>query len=462
MSLPGNSKWIFIVLVLVQVLLVFLNQHNFFFWDTVQFAGKHGTYFFENGLENGLLLPDKIDSGHPPLFGYILSLFWKVFGKTLVVSHWVMVPVLIGILYQAFKIGYHYFPKYDWLFPVLLFVCPFYLGHSILVSPDLLVLFGFLLALRGLLFKKISLQAIGIIIMSSISLRGAAIGVAVLIYDLHTNPAFSWKRFWVLPWVELIKKYAVGFVILFVYLVYHYFQKGWLVQHPDSSWAPSFASVGVVGMLKNLLRILWRLMDFGMIAVYVLILSKLRFLPILKDRLLWLGLSLFVILAVLTVPYVGLVNHRYFLPIQIVALVLGTQLLRAYNKRWLTVGVLIFLFLGNFWIYPQSISQGWDSTFAHQAFYKMENELYQEIQDLGIDPSDVGTAFPIRSEQKYISLDENRKSYKQFDLSKDTYILYSNVMNEFNGLSKENVFMKAEVLYSTKKRGVEMVLYKMN
>jgi len=214
MSFTQNSKWIFYGLCIAQIVLVFWNQSNFFFWDSVQFAGKHGSYFYESGLSNGFLLPDHIDSGHPPTFGFLLSLVWKIFGKSLVVSHWAMVPVLIGIIYQACELGKYYYPKQPGLFPVLLFVCPFYLGHSILVSPDLVVVFGFLLSIRGLLQKKYLWQSIGIVIMSIISLRGAAIGVAILCYDLLLNPNFQLKRFWILPWKELFQKYAIGFSLL--------------------------------------------------------------------------------------------------------------------------------------------------------------------------------------------------------------------------------------------------------
>jgi len=153
--------------------------------------------------------------------------------------------------------------------------------------------------------------------------------------------------------------------------------------------------------------------------MYLLLLSKLRFLPLLKDRLLWLGLFLMIILAILTIPYVGLVNHRYFLPIQM------------------------------------------DSTYAHQPFYSMEKEMYQKILDLGVDPTEVGTGFPIRSDQKYISLDTTIRSYKPFELTSDKYILYSNVINEFNGVTTVNTFKEATVMHSINKRGVKMVLYKM-
>lgn len=457
----GYSKWIFSLLVIMQATLIFVNQENIFFWDTVQFAGKHGSYFYDYGLTNGFLLPDHIDSGHPPTFGYFLSLVWNILGRSLIVSHWAMFPILVGILYQAYKLDEYLNPRKTSLFILLLFVCPFYLGHSILVSPDLVVILGFLLSLRGVLIKQDSLVTIGILLMSSMSLRGAAIGVAIMLYDLFTDRSYSIFQFWKLPWIALVKKYALGFSLLTLYLGYHYFTKGWLVQHPTSSWAPSFESVGVGGMIKNLFRIIWRLADFGMIGIYLVLLSRVRFIPLLKDRLVWLAIFLFVILAILTVPYVGLVNHRYFLPIQIVALLIGSQLLGAFNKNWLTAIVVVFLFAGNFWIYPDSISQGWDSTYAHQPFYTLEQESLSRMNTLDIDPKKVGTAFPMRSDRNYLSLDKSKPSYKQFDYKTDQYLLYSNVMNEFKDIKKESFFEHSEVVFTLEKRGIEITLYKL-
>ena len=72
---------------------------HFFFWDTVQLASQHAQFFLENGFST-FLLPDEMDSGHPPTFGFYLALVWRVFGKTLSISHLAMLPFLLGIVWQ--------------------------------------------------------------------------------------------------------------------------------------------------------------------------------------------------------------------------------------------------------------------------------------------------------------------------------------------------------------------------
>ena len=62
------------------------------------------------------------------------------------------------------------------------------------------------------------------------------------------------------------------------------------------------------------------------------------------------------------------------------------------------------LLSGNFWVYPQPISTGWDSTLAHLPYYKLRNEMLQYIDNQGIKCSDVGTAFPNWRPSKLVDL----------------------------------------------------------
>ena len=48
-------------------------------------------------------MPDSFDPGHPPFLGFLLALSWKIFGHTLMVSHFVILPFIIGFFYQLFK-----------------------------------------------------------------------------------------------------------------------------------------------------------------------------------------------------------------------------------------------------------------------------------------------------------------------------------------------------------------------
>ena len=131
-------------------------KDNFFFWDTIQLASQHAHFFYENNTFSTFLLPDEMDSGHPPTFGFYLAFMWKLFGKTLTVSHLSMLPFLIGIIWQSWQLAEKIVGD-GWalLFLLLLIVCPVVAGQAVLVSPDVVLLFFFLMALNGI-FKEIN------------------------------------------------------------------------------------------------------------------------------------------------------------------------------------------------------------------------------------------------------------------------------------------------------------------
>ena len=135
------------------VFTVFSLDH-IFFWDTVQLGSRHAHWFYDTNFSN-ILLPNDLDSGHPPLFGIYLAFLWKLFGKSLIVSHLAMLPFLLGILIQSFLLAKYFLGvKYAWTFPLILLANPCYLGHSILISPDIVLLFFFLLSFYSILKNR--------------------------------------------------------------------------------------------------------------------------------------------------------------------------------------------------------------------------------------------------------------------------------------------------------------------
>ena len=133
-------------------------RSNFFFWDTIQLASQHALFFYNNTHFSTFLLPDEMDSGHPPTFGFYLALVWRIFGKSLEISHLAILPFLLGIVWQAWKLGEKIVGE-GWalLFLLLLTVCPVVAGQAVLVSPDIVLLLFFLMALNGI-FNTINFQ----------------------------------------------------------------------------------------------------------------------------------------------------------------------------------------------------------------------------------------------------------------------------------------------------------------
>ena len=137
------------------LVLTFLVRENFFFWDTVQLGSIHGQYYFDNNFSS-FFLPENIDSGHPPTFGIYIALVWKLFGKSLMVSHFAMLPFLFGIIFYLEKLGKYFFQNsiFTFAFLLLLLLDPCLAGQAILVTPDIVVVFFFLMSLDGIFNEK--------------------------------------------------------------------------------------------------------------------------------------------------------------------------------------------------------------------------------------------------------------------------------------------------------------------
>lgn len=455
----------------------FFVSHNPFFWDTVQLASKHGHFFFENNFAS-IILPKEIDSGHVPAFGAYIAFCWKIFGKTLVVSHFAMVPFLLGIGFYLLKMGAFLGgeKKAPWLL-LLCFADPVLAGQSVLVSPDVVLVCFFLMGLDAVWVKKSDwLLMLSVIVLGMTSMRGMMVAVGLFAFSLVISSA----GFRILPtlakkgalFFKKIAPFIPGGLIALAYLFYHWQQTGWIGHHPDSPWAPSFERVGLAGLVKNVAVLGWRMLDFGRVfTCIVLLLFAKRFFQ--KDKRLGQLMTLAVIIFLVTIPtqllYKGLLAHRYFLPFFIsLHLILFYLLFEkghsksplGISKKWLAGIVIIGLLSGNLWVYPKKISQGWDSTLAHLPWYGMINRAQVFLIKEKIPFAEVGTAFPNIGPREWYELDGRMEGFKEKEFDQDCFILYSNIMNDFSDEEIDGLESNWPVIYEEKQMGVCLIIYK--
>lgn len=466
-----------ILFFIVAIVVTFLVRDNFFFWDTVQLGSKHAHYFFETNFQS-FILPEEIDSGHLPAFGMYLALCWKLFGKTLAVSHFAMLPFLLGIIYFLEKIGEQIAEKkYAPLLVLLCLVDPVLSSQSILISPDIPLVCFFLMGLWCVLsFSNRLLLVLAIIGLGLSSMRGMALGLGLFFFSIISrNKKLSVTSFWKNLW-----PFIPGGLIALAFMLHHYSETGWIGYHENSTWAPSFERVDAKGFFKNLAVLTWRLVDFGRIFLWVAFLALGVFLfrkrgnpwPR-KYSVRWKSLLLLLMVFLFTVlnqlPYKGLLAHRYLLPVFLCLNFLGFALLFNPNlstsfsrkARKVVYAIVLLGFLtGNFWIYPNKISQGWDSTLAHLPWYDLEKEVELFLHENEIPREEVGTAFPNIGPRKFIALNDSETGFKEKDLSQDCFVLYSNVMNDFSDEEIDELEMNWEPIFESQKGGVVAIVYK--
>lgn len=424
---------------MVVLVLQLTNLGNTFFWDTTQLASDHATFFYNTNF-SGWLLPDEIDSGHIPAFGFYLALLWKIFGRTLVVSHLAIVPFALLAVWQLYRLCLKFIPKpYAGLAVLLVVLDPTVLGQFTLVSPDVPLIAFFLLAFNAVLENKKYGLTVGVLLLFLTSMRGMMAVVCLLLLDVYCNVSFKERAKIFGQLVQRSFIYIPAAVLFIAFNTHHFLQKGWIGYHKDSPWADCFAPVDFKGFLFNIAIYGWRLLDFGRIGIWLvfgLLLLRYRKNIFASERtrlLLFFALALMIFLPANMLWAKNLLAHRYLIPIYVTfALLAASVLFAGYVppkiRNTLTIIWLAVLVSGNFWIYPDKIAKGWDSTPAHLPYYKLRHEAMAYLDARHIDYQDVQSFFPNTSSMDILDLNGDPRHFGNYDGTAE-YVFYSNIYN---------------------------------
>ncbi|PCH92475.1 MAG: hypothetical protein COB85_08100, partial [Bacteroidetes bacterium] len=390
-----------IIFSLFFTLLTFSVCQNSFFWDTIHQASTHAHWYFETNFSQ-LIFPD---SGNPPLFGIYLALIWKIFGKSLLVSHFAMLPLLIGIVFQLHRLVVRFFNTSRlWQAGVMLVVMveATFLGQSVLVSPDIALLFLYLLCLNEVLGRRKLLLILALIGLASMRLRGSMAFLAIFIIDILLN-TLEFDKSRILKYnnwrdvlktlVKVSKPYLPAVLILSTWYIYHYMETGWMIYHENSSWKGSFTrNTDLNEYMHSIKMLIWLFVDYGKFTLWislgVILLLRFRKKLALDSNAIWLlifTLIPFLIISPTKLFFVGLMGSRYYLPVfvffSLFTLYLIVNLRSTILKYTLYSVLVISLFTGNLWIYPERISQNWDSTLAHLPYYSLRQKMINYIDE---------------------------------------------------------------------------------
>jgi hypothetical protein len=463
-----SSAYRFLPFVIIILGGYWMSKDNPYFWDTIQFGSEHAHWYYENNFAH-FLLPESIDSGHPPVFGMYIALWWMALGKALWVSHLSMLSFTFLSLFLLFKIGDKIVgEKYSWLLVLLCVSDPVIAAQHILVSPDIVVFSGTLLCLHGILGKRKIGIMLGALLLGSISMRGMMVACAFGLFEVITYITeqkgirnTSIKNYW-----QLFVPYLPSVLFFGGFLWYHYAVCGWIGYHENSPWASSFERVGWQGILRNFLVAGFRFVEFGRIGLIIsllIIFNKVRQRPVFPLLLLF---SLFVLCLIIPqLFYRELLGSRYLIPLFLLLHILFIKVLFQENERpglksssWTAVVVLV-LVTGNVWQYPKGIAMGWDASLAHTFYFKPRQQMLEYIEQQKISLSEIGSSFPEYGPLENIDLKGDKRSMEPLDLNKQKYIYYSNTMN-----LRDEALIKLEKQYEPVQEyssgTVQVVLYR--
>jgi hypothetical protein len=424
------------------IILTIAVSNNSFFWDKDIIISKKAYWFYENGFS--LHLPNSIDTGYTPALSLLLAVLWKIFGTKLQVGHYLMLPFSLGLVYQLYIFLSHFFAnkRYIFLTLVLVVIDTTLLSQVIVVSSDLVMAFFFFLSINSILDKKRYILYFSLIGLSVIHFRGVISCMIVFIFDYYYFKSKNREKY-LKSLLCAIPQYLPAAFIYLAYLVYHYKTTGWILKHDESPWAGCFEIVNFKGFLRNILIVIWRLVDFGRLFLwcigfyflFLFIKKKIKF-----DDKITVLIALISFAFIVNLPPMLIFNlltgHRYFMIIYILLTIIIAYLVfeKTKTQKQANIFYVIIIFglvTGNLWIYPDKIAKGWDATIAHIPYYHLRKKMIDYIEDKGIPFSEVGSEIPNTSGIKYIDLSDDDRTFPLKDLKVDKYIFYSNIYNMF-------------------------------
>lgn len=417
------------------LILFAVSSGNGFFWDTTHLASLQAWWYYDNNF-SFFFLPNEIDSGHPSFFAMLLALMWKLFGANLYVGHILMLPFLIILISETISVSMFYFKDtYGYVAALVLFN-PIILGQATLVSPDVVLFSFFFFTLSGIQKGNSIKMLLGSLVLGAVSMRGMMC-VAYLYLFAILRQEVSLKSF-----VKYFFIFSPGFLIACTFLVLHYIHSGWIGYHVNSPWAESFESAGVKGFLRNIVVFGFRMVDMGMVFIWVFmgvaVVFGIRRRSLLSKRtteLLLLWILCFLVSVLLQFFYRYSLLHRYLLPLIAVTTfifcsVAEEQLtLKQFRRIWILS--LMGLLSGNLWVYPDTIAKGWDATLAHLPYYKLREEALHFIKEESIPLGNVSGGFPYNLTGKCIDLNNDTTTFSRLPVEGSPYVLYSNISNDY-------------------------------
>lgn len=443
------------------ILLTVFSLNIPFFWDSTFFSTT-AVHFYNTGM-NGFIGPIKYDTGGFPLYSAYLTMVWKVFGKTLTVSHLAMLPFLFGVLFEFFKLAKRYLNERTIVFAlILLIIEPVFITQSILMGYDIIILYFFLLSLNALYNNRTVLYSIALIFLCLISIRGIMLASVLFIFDIILNKRIDFK---------LLRNYFPSIIILLVWAIYHKQQTDWYLFSPIREGNhEQFSGLGM--MFRQFIYVLWKNIDLGGIVLWILFLfSSFYFFKKKKSsqhrELLRSVLISFFVLTTFMILIKNPIGHKYFLVVFVLLILTVCYFIQQIEKQKvrLTLFALITICLiaGNFIHYPQRYGNAWDSSLKIIPYFKIEKDMNKHIQKNKIPSNNIGTQFPLTIDLNASHLSDSSYHYSDIEeenINSYPYFLYSNIINT-NRIEELEKIKKSWIVEKEIKSGIiELVLYK--
>jgi hypothetical protein len=457
----SRTFWFFSIIFL---LIVLLSSCIPFFWDNITISEIASAYY-KNGL-TGFKLPSRLDYGVFTLYSYYLAVVWTIFGKSLLVSHIVFIPVVIGILYELKRISIRFIrPEFLFLLFIFILFDPAMLTQIILMGYDVFMMYFVLLAIRTLLERKYLWYSISLLLLSAISVRSVLFIFCLMIIQIMTLHYHHEK-----VRLKYIIPYIPALIFILFWFAWHYRNTDWIFFTPASN---TFRDINNPEMiLRHIGFIIWKLIDSGRIIIWFFCLiygpiiirsSKIKSEAKIFAAILLIPLIVYgCVMAFISNP----IGHKYFLQTFVFLSILTVYFIQKIGsvRKQIIISALIVtcLLAGNFILYPQKYGNAWDTSLKVLPYFKAERDMKAFIQIQKISPSEVYCEFPMNKNNKFTYLQEDF-CYNEFnanDIANYRYVIFSNSMNVTDITPYEEIQNKWKLVYKISSCQIFISLYK--
>jgi len=438
-----NSYWSLVIIIPVYLLLRLLFFNTGFFWDSITIISKPATYLYENSLFNFVYNGD-FDNGDPQTLQFCLATIWRIFGKSIFVTH-LFFAFFSGLtLYQLYKLVISIFDQKtaQYVFTLICFE-PTFMTQITGLYQDIFLFNFALIAMRAFLTNKNGLLLISMLLLCMVSRRAILICfglmLAITIIEIFEHKK-NIKQFI----AEYLKVFAPSIVFVFIFIGWRMQNYGWFftTEATDSgklieNWNMFFKNIATFCryLLDNGRFFLWA------IALVLIIRGKYsRYILLKNKKIVVILLATLIVMLSVTLSIQNPFGSRYFVIQYIIFLLLYSKLIIYHitNKKTKYYFIISYIALlsGNLWIYPETLSQSWDSSLAHYPYFELRKNTINYFNEKNIDLSDVGVGFPMGSKLAYVDVSKDYfNGFSNIDFKLNKWIVYSNIFN----YSDENI-----------------------
>lgn len=447
------------------VLLYFLTQNLPFFWDAHS-KSIRATWFLENNFSQWVI-PTELSAGHPPLWEVLLALTWKFTERTLEYSRLLLLVFNIGVFWQLTRfLRDHKMSAVPYLALIIVFLEPTLLAQTTIINNDMMLLFFTLLGLNSIYRNDKILYSIALTGVLFSNVRGISIFASLFLIEF----LFYWFKLKKNKQEFLWISYFIPVFIFGAFLMYHYQILGWILKKPHHEHREI---ADFMKILKNIAAIAKSILESGRIFLFGLLgilvfryLKKQNWANIShENKRLIISFSIFFLVSTVLFTFMtNPVSPRYYMICFLIATLLCLNLIFELipKVKW-QKGSVIFLavaFLtGHLWIWPPTISQGWDTSLAYLNYFPLRDKMENYLVENSIPKSETGTNLNLNNPE-YIDLKQPADTlYPELDTSSQRYIILSNIENKTSDQDINLLMNHWKLIQSYKQLGVFVNLY---